>query len=419
MHCTSERLRSLRTVGAHCLREVIAQPPAKLAGLATLCATAGAWSSGDETIATGLLIGATAAAGVLVVGRIACHQFGTTTARNKAAVALSAAAGGGLAAACAIGNEAAVMATESMVAVSAIALCAARVVAARSREEVPPWINAGCVLAAAAAGVMAFCAFTIAVPRGSRAIHMGGGPDGFLLARQAGSLVEALAVEIGKELLSGCGPSVDRRGLTFDDRIKAAAQGLLPYTAACVLINGMAAPALLANGDGVSQDVVFEDLVAAVLVTCLTNVLRNGVNAAVVIHTWDGGKRDGLPDNPIDYQAEPKTMLGRAATIVDRWAVRSLLMAARTATYVFMRTQGFSIEASAMVAQGKYAVFAQFREVLADLMVGDGWSPQVLVHLRETDPPSRIDLEEIEAQFDAQAVELEFERVLQQAGATA
>ncbi|MES2785210.1 MAG: hypothetical protein V4684_07075 [Pseudomonadota bacterium] len=403
------------SAGLSFCREGIIQPPVKALGLTTLWASHYAWSARHEPAVVGLVISASLAAGVLVGWKLAGHEFGTSTAGGKIASGICGLGASVAVAGAAIGNAPIALATETLVALGALGLLATRLHARRTHHDVQPCVKAAVLACAVMASVALYCAVGSQWPAELKVTRLGGATDGFLIARQCGAIVESLAVELAKEVVGGCGPSVDPKALTLEARILAWIKALVPYLGVCVAVNGVLAPALLPDDDGASAAISFADMLPSVMATCLTNMFRNGLNTAAILNAWPSGRRAGVPEDPRLHEPAHKTLSQRTNSIVDRSAARYFLMLARTTTYVFMRTHGFTVVESALAAQAKYAVFNQFRELVASLMGGESWTPETTAQLSGHEPASRIDLDDIEACFDAQETEREYQEALEAA----
>ncbi|WP_048441608.1 hypothetical protein [Caenimonas sp. SL110] len=403
------------TAGISFCREAITQPPAKVLGLTALWASHYAWSSGHDPSVVGLVISAGLSAGALVGWKLASHEFGADTAGGKVASGMAALAAGVVVAGTVAGNAPIALAAETSIALGAIGLLAARLHARRTHQDVRGCTKAAVIASAIALAIAAYCALGSRWPGELKVVRLGGATDGFLVARQCGSLVEALAVELAKDAASTCGPTADPKALTLEARMHTLVKALLPYLGVCIAVNGVLAPSMLPGDDGVSAEISFAALLPSVLATCITNMARNGLNTAAVLSEWTSGRRSGVPENPREYSGGHKTMMHRTSSMVDRSAARYFLMAARTTTYVLMRTHGFSIVESALAAQAKFALFNQFREVVGSLMAGESWTPEVPAEITGHEPCSRIDLDDIEACFDADETEREFQEAMEQA----
>ena len=86
-----------------------------------------------------------------------------------------------------------------------------------------------------------------------------------------------------------------------------------------------------------------------------------------------------MPANPHDFQPREKTAGEVAVSITHKAAVRHLLILARNAIYLSLRETGYPFQTAALIAQASYtSIGAQWRDVFADLMAGEGWTPAAM-----------------------------------------
>jgi len=366
------------TVTFHFLRDGLGQVPSKLAGLGLFAAATHAPGYAATAVSAAATF-AGAASGATMAYRIAERQFGKNTVAGNAAIALSTVAGGAIGVAFAVGNFSAIVTVGSATLGAGVLLGTARLVAHARGQNVSSQAKAVVMLSAVGLGAASYVIGGFVLPDPWGITQHASGTDGTFMARQAGAIAEAILVEVFKEALGHCGPSFDRKGLTFASRITATLKGLPAFVAAAVLINGMGGTRLLSPTDGVGGNVNFEELWQAVLLSCLVNAVRGLSNSLAVKSVWEKGRQEGVPANPHDFQPRGKSAGEVAASISNKTAVRYLLILARNAIYLSLRETGYSIQTAALIAQASYtSIGAQWRDLFADLMAGDGWTPAAM-----------------------------------------
>ena len=201
-----------------------------------------------------------------------------------------------------------------------------------------------------------------------------------LVARSMASFTEATLIELCKTSLEKLGPSVDRSVLNFEGKVGVSLLGLLPYYVATVVFNGILSAKLQPTND--SHE--FLDLWGPLTVGALANAVRGAANAAAVYlqhqnkanvkkaHTSVLRPHSGI---------QPPDLLKMA----QKTAVRFLLSTCRNAIYFSLRENGMSMLSAACMAQAFYSLFAQNRDLIYDLMQGEGWSEPVLIARQEID----------------------------------
>ncbi|HVZ45988.1 MAG TPA: hypothetical protein VHA82_19425 [Ramlibacter sp.] len=368
-------------------KDAAGQVAAKLTGLAVFSASSMAGGTAVRVVSN-VVTATGAVSGAVIAVRIARHQFGTDTAAARAATALSAVAGAGLGAAITVGHAPAALALEWAVLEAGFLIVMFRCFAVRAGDEGHPREKAVAALAAVGVGAIGY-ALHGHIQVGGRAVGTFWRPsDPNFMARQSGVIFEAILVECFKDALSGVGSPPDRRGLTLEGRISAAAKGLPAYVAASVFINGLAGTSFLPETDGLGGRVHFSQLAPTVLLGCLPNWVRGTANFVAVEHSWGYWRKDGEPANPLEYRPKKKELADRVSSVLQKSAVRFTLIAGRNAVYASLREMGFSMQGAALWAQGIYAVFAQYRDLYADLMSGEGWTPALMPLWSCAEPPS-------------------------------
>lgn len=193
--------------------------------------------------------------------------------------------------------------------------------------------------------------------------------DQTLAARNAGAVVESVIVELCKSSFEQVGWSVDRKQLNFEGKVLMAAIGMLPYVGASVFVNGWLAS--LAQPPHDSHEFVV--LVGPVLMSTIVNGIRGAANAATVRHLHRSAI--GVRDPSSTVVRSPQGVASpQARPVLLKTAVRFFLISCRNAIYLNLRAGRFSVLQANCIAQLVYAVFAQNRDLMFDLMQGEGWS---------------------------------------------
>jgi hypothetical protein len=120
------------------------------------------------------------------------------------------------------------------------------------------------------------------------------------------------------------------------------------------------------------------DLWAPLLVGALSNAVRGAANAAAVLHVHQS--KNDIAD-PTAMAIRPTTgfTIPDMNVLVQKTALRFTLSCCRNALYFQLREHGLSVLQAACLAQSFYVFFAQSRELMFDLMQGEGWSEPVLI----------------------------------------
>ncbi len=195
--------------------------------------------------------------------------------------------------------------------------------------------------------------------------------DDTLPARNMGAAFESLIVELCKSSFEQVGLSVNRNVLTFEGKVLASALGMLPYVAASVYINGY-----LASLAQPSQDShQFIELLTPVVLSTLVNGVRGASNSAAVriLHQQGIGTRD--PDVN-EVRAHHGLMSPNTKFVEQKTAVRFSLVVCRNAMYLKLREMGVPLLEANYATQFVYSLFAQNRDLMFDLMQGQGWTPR-------------------------------------------
>ena len=193
-----------------------------------------------------------------------------------------------------------------------------------------------------------------------------------IAARNLGVAVESIVVELGKSSFEHVGPSMNRSLLDFNEKVRSSMYGLLPYAAATIALNGYVSGLLQPANDSTE----FLQLIMPLMIGAITNGVR-GISNAIAVHSVHA-QRDGPAD-------ETGTIIrpGQGPVCPDlsvtgkKSAVRFFMSACRNAIYVQLRKSGMSVLHASVLAQFAYAFFAQNRDLVYDLMQGEGWIPDM------------------------------------------
>ena len=193
-------------------------------------------------------------------------------------------------------------------------------------------------------------------------------------ARSIASLTEATLIELCKTSMEQLGPSVDRSVLNFKGKAGVSLMGLLPYYAATVLFNDLLSAKLQPPNDSHA----FLDLWGPLTVGALANAVRGAANAgATYLHYQNESNVKETGASVL----RPHVGIQKpdCQKMAQKTAVRFFLSACRNAMYFSLRENGMSMVSAACMAQACYALFAQNRDLIYDLMQGEGWSEPVLI----------------------------------------
>jgi len=350
---------------AHGVRDLAGQCGSKIAGAGVFVGAAAV--TGSVTSAIEFAVPAAGAMAGFDIGyKIARHQFGRGIA-GKAAVALCALGSSAAGAAVASGNVAALTSVVATGFAFSAPIAHFKLAPGYEDRSIPPAMQA--LLATGALAVGGFCGALVSRSDPDDA-NRWLVTDDYLMPRQLGAAAEAIGVELSKELFASFGPFVDRKGLTLEGRIIAALKGLPAYVAAGMLINRLAADML----PDPQHTLEFDSLAPVVLLSCLPNLVRGTANALAVLHSWGKWHREGAADDPREYPRKKKSAWELASSILDKAVVRWMLILPRNVVFQVLLRHGYSVGSATLITQGAYAFYAQFRDVLPDLMAGDGWT---------------------------------------------
>jgi hypothetical protein len=189
-----------------------------------------------------------------------------------------------------------------------------------------------------------------------------------MAAKNLGVVVEAITVELFKSSFERCGPSVDRNTLNFNGKVYSSMAGLLPYMVATVLLNGYVSGVLQPD----HETHQFTELILPLLIGAIANGVRGAGNAAAVYECHRRGWGVAKPDaNIIRSHLGPKKP--ELVRMSKKTAIRFFLSACRNAVHDRLSHIGFSKEQASILSQGIYGFFAQNRDLVYDVMKGEGW----------------------------------------------
>ena len=191
-----------------------------------------------------------------------------------------------------------------------------------------------------------------------------------IAARNLGVLGESLTVEFFKSTLERCGPSIDRQALNFNGKVLSSLAGTLPYVAATVFINGVIAG--LFQPGGTDDSHLFGDLLLPTMIGALANAVRGFANASAneCLYEWNIGAAHPKRDLVRPHAGIKKPEGDR---ILTKTAVRFFISSCRNAVYTKLRSKGMTPLQAGIISQSIYGFFAQNRDLIFDLMQGEGW----------------------------------------------
>lgn len=252
----------------------------------------------------------------------------------------------------------------------AVALGSAAAAAAGGAAAACGWAGPG--LAVASAGAVSFALFGMS-SRSANPLPAAGTAMPLLFVATTGASLTAMAfvpslrmIDVGKlprrslSLLAEAATTEIFKGAT-ERKLKLALTGLLPYAVASVMFNGALGNLLRAQ----MKSDRFEDLLIPMLVGALANVVKGAVNAALLRHSRD---------EATGFQAAECARPAGLTVLLARTALRFAIAHGRDILYLSLVSHGMSDLAAACIAYLLYAFFAQHRDLLFDMMQGDGWS---------------------------------------------
>lgn len=357
----------LTTAASHSARDFLGQCLGRTAGLGIFTAIShSSWSPLSASLLTG-------SAGALAAGTqaflISKNQIGTNTLAQKTAVALctvtAAAAGASI---LALGSAQPVIALAiGAAATTAVSLLKFCLHAQADEAEISDTAKSTVFCMTTATSLVTI---TLIHPHWMAA-------ETTLVHRSLGVMLESGIVELCKSSFERLGPSANRGALTFNGKVMASLIGLLPYAAATVILNGYVSGLLQPGHD--SHE--FMDLWAPLMVGALSNALRGAANAAAVYTLQQ--KAIQVRDSDAGL-VRPSTGIScpDVNIVMQKTSVRLFLSCCRNAVYFYLRENGMSVVQAGCLAQFSYAFFAQSRELIFDLMQGEGWTePRITARL--------------------------------------
>ncbi len=191
--------------------------------------------------------------------------------------------------------------------------------------------------------------------------------SGKLAHRELSLLAEAATIELFKGTTERLLPRANRDGLSFERKLTLAMTGLLPYMAASLAFNGLLGNLLRAE----MSSERLNDLLIPMLVGALANVVKGAVNAALLRCSRD---------DPLAVQHAAGATCPALPDLCAKTALRFVIAHGRDILYLSLVQHGIDELGAACIAYSLYAFFAQHRELLFDMMQGDGWTePQVVL----------------------------------------
>ena len=235
-----------------------------------------------------------------------------------------------------------------------------------NREVYAPLANA--VVPAVVVAVHGASIAVVAYTPGLRAADVGK-----LGRRTIALLAEAVTVELFKGSTERIAPSIDRSRLSFERKLKLGLIGLLPYAFASVVFGGIFGNLLRAQ----MKSDQFESYLAPMLVGALASVIKGAVNTAIVrsrgnLSSCDSGDDDGV-------NAAQGLRCPTPGITLEKAALRFAIASARDVIYLSLVDSGLEEIPAACIAYSLYAFFAQHRELMLDMMQGEGWSEPKVV----------------------------------------
>ena len=192
-----------------------------------------------------------------------------------------------------------------------------------------------------------------------------------LAPKNLGVVLEATTVELFKSSFERWGPSVNRHALNFNGKVYVSLAGLLPYLAATVLLNGWVSGKMQPN----HETHQFEELILPLLIGAIANGVRGACNAAAVYVCHQQGWGVEKPDADI-IRPSLGPQKPEAVRMSKKIAIRFFLSVCRNAVYDRLVHGGMNAVDASMLAQAIYGFFAQNRDLVYDLMKGEGWVNQ-------------------------------------------
>ena len=344
-----------KTMLAHSIRDITGQVVGRTLGLAMYNAMAYVASTVPCQVVAG---GVGAVFGGLQAQRVAAAQIGTDSRLQQCGVAACTLVG--------VTAGAAIAALGTYQPVAALAFGTALAVSVSLVKFCRKNLNDDIAIDASKATI--FLIGTAASVSSITALDTYLSPSLNMAAKNLGVVVEAITVELFKSSFERCGPSVDRHALNFNGKVYSSMAGLLPYMVATVLLNGYVSGVLQPD----HETHQFTELILPLLIGAIANGVRGAGNAAAVYECHRRGWGVAKPDaNIIRSHLGPKKP--ELVRMSKKTAIRFFLSACRNAVHDRLSHIGFSKEQASILSQGIYGFFAQNRDLVYDVMKGEGW----------------------------------------------
>lgn len=191
---------------------------------------------------------------------------------------------------------------------------------------------------------------------------------GRLHRRTLAVLAESATIELLKAPVERAMPAADQRAARFERKLKMALIGVLPYALCSIVFNGLVGNLLRSE----MRSDRFESYLAPVLTGALASVAKGAVNAAIIA---SGGLPSVCGDRTARHVRPAEDALFPPPGItLEKIALRFTIAHARDVIYLSLVDSGVPETGAACLAFGLYAFFAQHRDLLFDMMQGEGWS---------------------------------------------
>jgi hypothetical protein len=189
-----------------------------------------------------------------------------------------------------------------------------------------------------------------------------------IAAKNMGVAVESIIVELGKSSFERVGPSMNRSLLNFNEKVQSSFYGVLPYAAATIILNGYLSGLLQPANDSTE----FEQLILPLMIGAIANGVR-GISNAIAVHSVHAQRDRPSDDTAAIIRPSQGPTLPELSVVAKKSAIRFFMSACRNTFYVQLRKGGMSVLHASVLAQFAYAFFAQNRDLVYDLMQGEGW----------------------------------------------
>jgi hypothetical protein len=375
-HCETQNPRTipkqtkppiLATTLCHATRDLLGQCLGRTAGLGIFTAiTHATWSP----VSASILVGS---AGAIAAGTqaflISRHQIGISTLAHKTAVSLCTVTGAVVGASIvALGSSQPVIALAiGVAATTAVSLVKFCLHTQPDADELSDTAKATVFGMTTATSLVTY---TLIHPSWLAT-------EKTIASRSIGVMIESSIVELCKASFERLGPSVNRGALTFNGKVISSLMGLLPYVAASVLLNGYVSGLMQPAHD--SHE--FMDLWAPLMIGALSNAVRGASNSAAVFYLQQKQVQVSDPNAKL-IRPSQGVLQPNGDKVGQKTCVRMFLSCCRNALYFHLRERGMTVLQASCLAQFSYAFFAQSRDLIFDLMQGEGWTePRITARL--------------------------------------